>query len=159
MEKMKSGRKRADSVNNTFYTDNYSHVCESLLSIFLIKNQNESALHSLKKHGHKLPGVLMQLSSGIAGAGLAVLFSVVSNLTAGRLPLSATTILNIGCGVGLVWLSLSVNMLRDTIVNIKKNMIRQKLKDDEMATRVEKSVDEVFLRAAAVMVFVVFRFS
>ncbi|KMZ57059.1 hypothetical protein ZOSMA_89G00090 [Zostera marina] len=162
-EKTKSGRKRKDNIDNTFYTDNCSHVCESLLSVFLIKNQNESALHSLKKYGHKFPGVLMQLSSAIAGTGLAVLFSVVWNhtgLTAGRMSLSAAnTILNTGFGVGLVWLSLSINKLRDTIINIRKNMTRQKLKDDEMTTRVEKSVNEVFLRAAAVMVLVAFRFA
>lgn len=162
-EKTKSGRKRKDNIDNTFYTDNCSHICESLLSVFLIKNQNESALHSLKKYGHKFPGVLMQLSSAIAGTGLAVLFSVVWNhtgLTAGRMSLSAAnTILNTGFGVGLVWLSLSINKLRDTIINIRKNMTRQKLKDDEMTTRVEKSVNEVFLRAAAVMVLVAFRFA
>lgn len=105
----------------------------------------------------------MQLSSAIAGTGLAVLFSVVWNhtgLTAGRMSLSAAnTILNTGFGVGLVWLSLSINKLRDTIINIRKNMTRQKLKDDEMTTRVEKSVNEVFLRAAAVMVLVAFRFA
>ncbi|KAJ7977453.1 Helicase [Quillaja saponaria] len=59
------------------YKKNYFHACESLLSLMVDKKQRrKTAILSLMKSGPELPELLTQFSVGIAGTGLAVLFSV-----------------------------------------------------------------------------------
>jgi len=52
-----------------------------------------------------------------------------------------------------------VNKLRDTVVYINKNAGKQGLKEEEMVKRVDKSVNEVYFRAAALMAVAVLKFA
>jgi len=142
------------------YKKNYFHACESLLSLMVNKRRHrKGAILSLKKSGPELPELLTQFSAGIAGTGLAVLFSVVSKLACGRVLFCASRLSSTGVGFGLVWLSWAVNKLRDTVVYINKNAGKQGLKEEEMVKRVDKSVNEVYFRAAALMAVAVLKFA
>ena len=139
------------------YKKNYLHACESLLSLMVDKRQHrKTAILSLKKSGPELPELLTQFSAGIAGTGLAVLLSVICKLACGRVPFCASKLFNTGFGFGLVWLSWSVNKLRDTI-SISKNAGKLGSKDEEMFQKVDKSVKEVYFRAAALLAMAVLR--
>ncbi|KAJ1404814.1 hypothetical protein SESBI_26392 [Sesbania bispinosa] len=140
------------------YKKNYLHACESLLSLMVDKRKHrKTAILSLKKSGPELPELLTQCSAGIAGTGLAVLLSVICKLACGTVPFCASKLLNTGFGFGLVWLSWAVNKLRDTIVNTSKNAGKIGLKDEEMIQKVDKSLREVYFRAAALLAVAVLR--
>lgn len=140
------------------YKTNYFHACESFLSFMFNKQRHgRRAIHSLKNSGRELPELLTQFSAGIAGTGLAVLFSVVFKVACGRAPFCSTKLLNTGFGLGLVWLSCAVNKLRDTIVYISKKSGKVGLKEDEMMRRVDKSINDIFCRAAALMTVAILR--
>ncbi|XP_043709150.1 uncharacterized protein LOC122658294 isoform X2 [Telopea speciosissima] len=141
------------------YRKNYFHACESLLTLILEKGQGKTAIKSLKKSGPELPQLLNQFSAGIAGTGLAVIFSVACKVAGGRVPFCASKLLHTGVGFGLVWLSGAVNRLRDTIIYISKNSSKLGSKEDEMMRRVDRSVKEIFFRAATIMVVTVLRFA
>ncbi|XVE77744.1 hypothetical protein DITRI_Ditri13aG0087100 [Diplodiscus trichospermus] len=117
------------------------------------------AILSLKKSGHELPELLTQFSAGIAGTGLAVLFSVIYKVVCGRVPFCASKLFSTGLGFGLVWLSWAVNGLRDTVVHISKKTSKLGLKEEEMIKRVEKSVNKIYFRAATLMAVEVLRFA
>lgn len=118
----------------------------------------KSAIPVLKKSGPELPNLLTQFSASIAGTGIAVLFSVVCKLASGRVPFCSSKLLNTGLGLGLVWLSWSVNRLRDTVVMISRNSNKKKgLKDDEMMKKLDRSVKEIYFRAATLMAVMVLR--
>ncbi|XP_062143502.1 uncharacterized protein LOC133851189 [Alnus glutinosa] len=156
--KKKNSRKAGGE--RDMYKKNYFHACESLLSLMVNKRgHRKGAILSLKKSGPELPELLTQFSAGIAGTGLAVLFSVVSKLACGRVPFCASRLSSTGVGFGLVWLSWAVNKLRDTVVYINKNAGKQGLKEEEMVKRVDKSVNEVYFRAAALMAVAVLKFA
>lgn len=122
------------------------------------KRQNKkTAILSLKKSGPELPELLNQFSAGIAGTGLAVLFSVICKVACMKVPFCGYKVLNTGLAFGLVWLSWAVNRLRDTIVYISKNASKTGLKDEEMMKRVDKSVKDIYLRAATLMAVAVLR--
>lgn len=122
------------------------------------KRQNKkTAILSLKKSGPELPELLNQFSAGIAGTGLAVLFSVICKVACTKVPFCAYKVLNTGLAFGLVWLSWAVNRLRDTIVYISKNASKTGLKDEEMMKRVDKSVKDIYFRAATLMAVAVLR--
>lgn len=158
MPKQKNGKKVGR--DRDLYTRNYFHACESLLSLMIDrKKHGKSAIHSLQKSGPELPQLLTQFSASIAGTGLAVLFSVVCKVACGRVPFCASKLLNTGVGFGLVWLSWAVNMLRDTVVHISKNPRKLDLKEDEILTRVEMSMNEIYSRAATLMAVAVLRFA
>lgn len=140
------------------YKRNYFHACESLLSLMINKRQHRrTAILSLKKSGPELPELLTQFSAGIAGTGLAVLFSVICKVAAGRVPLCGYKVLNTGLAFGLVWLSWGVNKLRDTIVYISKNASKMGVKEEEMIKSVNKSVNDIYFRAATLMAVAVLR--
>ncbi|KAJ4727531.1 ATP-dependent RNA helicase [Melia azedarach] len=140
------------------YQRNYFHACESLLSLMINKRQHgRTAILSLKKSGPELPELLTQFSAGIAGTGLAVLFSVICKVAAGRVPFCGYKVLNTGLAFGLVWLSWGVNKLRDTIVYISKNASKMGVKEEEMIKRVNKSVNDIYFRAATLMAVAVLR--
>lgn len=142
------------------YQKNYFHACESLLSIMIDKRRHgKTAVLSLKKSGPELPQLLTQFSAGIAGTGLAVLFSVVTKVASGRVPFCASKVLNTGFGFGLVWLSWAVNRLSDTIVHISKNSGKLGLNEEEVMKIVDTSVKEIFFRVAALMVVAMLRFA
>ncbi|PRQ26184.1 hypothetical protein RchiOBHm_Chr6g0291821 [Rosa chinensis] len=158
MPKEKNGKKLGR--DRDLYTRNYFHACESLLSLMIDRKKNgKSAIHSLQKSGTELPQLLTQFSASIAGTGLAVLFSVVCKVACARVPFCSYKLLNTGVGFGLVWLSWSVNKLRDTIVPISKNPRKSDLKEEEILMRVETSVNEIYFRAAALMAVAVLRFA
>ena len=122
------------------------------------KRQNKkTAILSLKKSGPELPELLNQFSSGIAGTGLAVLFSVICKVACTKVPFCGYKVLNTGLAFGLVWLSWAVNRLRDTIVYISKNASKTGLKEEEMMKRVDESVKDIYFRAATLMVVAVLR--
>lgn len=140
------------------YRRSYFHACESLLSLMMNKRQNgKTAILSLKKSGPELPELLTQFSAGIAGTGLAVLFSVICKVACGRVPFCASKVLNTGLAFGLVWLSWAVNRLRDTVMFISKNASKMELKEEEMVRRVEKSVNEIYFRAATLIAVIALR--
>ncbi|GMP91121.1 hypothetical protein CsSME_00041949 [Camellia sinensis var. sinensis] len=140
------------------YKKNYFHACECLLSIMMDKKRNgKTAMLSLKKSGPELPQLLMQFSASIAGTGIAVLFSVICKLAYSRVPFCASRLFSTGFGFGLVWLSSAVNRLRDTVVYINKNSGKLNLKEEEMMRKLDRSVKEVFFRAATVMAVAVLR--
>ncbi|KAL5701660.1 hypothetical protein ACHQM5_026975 [Ranunculus cassubicifolius] len=135
------------------------HAFETLLSLVLDKNRGKSAILSVKKSGPELSQLLTKFSAGIAGTGLAVLFSVVCKVSSGRTPIYASTVLNTGFGSALVWLSWAVNKLRDTVVCISRNSSKPSVNEKEMMRKVDKNVNEIFLRAVTVMAVVVLRFA
>ncbi|KAK6260131.1 hypothetical protein QQP08_001623 [Theobroma cacao] len=156
--KKKASRKLARE--RDLYKKNYFHACESLLSLMVDKRRHgRTAILSLKKSGPELPELLTQFSAGIAGTGLAVLFSVICKVACGRVPFSSSKLFSTGIGFGLVWLSWAVNRLRKTVVQISKNASKLGLKDEEMIKRVEESVKEIYFRAATVMAVAVLRFA
>ncbi|KAG2693591.1 hypothetical protein I3760_08G103800 [Carya illinoinensis] len=139
---------------------NYFHACETLLSLMVNKRYNgKTALLSLKKSSPELPELLMQFSAGIAGTGLAVLFSVVSKLACGKVLFCASKLLSTGFGFGLVWLSCTVNKLRDTIVFISKNAGKLGLKEEQMMRRVDECMKEIYFETAALMVVAMLKFA
>ncbi|XP_041022605.1 uncharacterized protein LOC121263646 [Juglans microcarpa x Juglans regia] len=139
---------------------NYFHACETLLSLMVNKRYNgKTAVLSLKKSGPELPELLTQFSAGIAGTGLAVLFSVVGKLSCGRVPFCSSKLLSTGFGFGLVWLSWSVNKLRDTIVYISKNAGKLGVKEEQMMRRVDKCMKEIYFGTATLMVVAMLKFA
>lgn len=142
------------------YKKNYFHACECLLSLIVDKRRHgRTAILSLKKSGPELPQLLSQFSAGIAGTGLAVLLSVIWKVACWRVPFCTPKLFSAGIGFGLVWLSWAVNRLRDTVVHISKNTSKSGLKEEEMIERVEKSVNQIYFRAATLMAIAVLRFA
>lgn len=140
------------------YSKNYSYSCESLLSIIVDKKRHgKTAILELKKSGPELSHLLTQFSASIAGAGLALLFSVVCKVATGRVPFCASKLLNTGLGFGLVWLSWSVNKLRNMIIQISKNSDKRASKEVEMLKNLDSSVKEIFFRAATLTAMMVLR--
>ncbi|KAF9606591.1 hypothetical protein IFM89_026853 [Coptis chinensis] len=135
------------------------HAFECLLSLILDKRCGKEALLSVKQSGSELPPLLTQFSAGIAGTGLAVIFSVVLNVSSRKAPFCAPTMLNTGFGFGLVWLSWGVNKLRDTIAHISKSSSKPGFNEKDMMRNVDRSVNDIFLRAATIMAIAVLRFA
>ncbi|KAI3977745.1 hypothetical protein MKX01_014321 [Papaver californicum] len=130
-------------------------ACESLLSLILGKRQGKTAILSLKKSAPELPQLLTQFSASIAGTGLVVLLSVVFKVLPGRVPFCTSKMLNTGFGFGLVWLSWAVNQLRESVISVSKNP--NKLQDEKMMKKVDRSVNQIFFRAATVMAVAVLK--
>ncbi|CAJ1906231.1 unnamed protein product [Sphenostylis stenocarpa] len=137
---------------------NYSHACETLLSLMVDKKQRgKTAILSLKKSGPELPELLTQFSAGIAGTGIAVLLSVMCNIACGRATFCGSSLFNTGFGLGLVWLSGAVNKLRATILSISKNAGKLGLKEEKMMQKLDKSIRDIYYTAAALLAVVVLR--
>lgn len=136
---------------------NNLHACESLLSLIIGKRQGKTAIISLKQSGPELPELLTQLTASIAGTGLAVLFSVLYKVAGGGVPFCASKMLNTGLGFGLVWLSWAVNKLRESIICFSKKQNKLGLKEEEMMRKVDRSVNEVFFRAATITAIAVLK--
>lgn len=154
--KKKNGRKA--NTERDLYKRNYFHACENLLSLMINKKQNRrTAILSLKKSGPEVPQLLTQFSASIAGTGLAILFSVICKVGCGKAPFCAYKLLNTGFGFGLVWLSWAVNRLRETVVLISKTSGKAGLKEEEMLKKVNRSINEIFFRAATLMAVAVLR--
>ncbi|XP_011033678.1 PREDICTED: uncharacterized protein LOC105132086 isoform X2 [Populus euphratica] len=147
----KGGRER------DLYKRNYFHACESLLSLMMDKRRGKSAVLLLKKSGPELPELLNQFSVGIAGAGLAILFSITCRLACGRASFCASKLFSTSVGLGLVWLSWAVSKLKDTVVYISKHASKLGLKDEEIMGIVNKSFRDIYFRAVTVMAVAVLR--
>ncbi|KAI3903699.1 hypothetical protein MKW98_032353 [Papaver atlanticum] len=133
-------------------------ACESLLSLILGKRQGKTAIQSLKNSSPELPQLLTQFSASIAGTGLVVLLYVVFKVFLGRLPFCTSKMLNTGFGFGLVWLSWAVNQLRESVISISKNPNNKLgLQGENLMKKVDRSVNEIFFRAAMVMAVAVLK--
>ncbi|KAE8693767.1 DNA-directed RNA polymerase III subunit RPC8-like [Hibiscus syriacus] len=162
--KLKPSRKKKTSKKLTrernLYTANYFHACETLLSLMVNKRRDrKTAILSLKKSGPELPRLLAQFSVGIAGTGLAVLFSLLCEVAYTRAPFCTSKLFSTSLGFGLVWLSWAINRLRDTIVQMSKNASKSSLKEKELLKRVEKSVNDIYFRAGTLMAIAMLRFA
>ncbi|KAG9457436.1 hypothetical protein H6P81_001944 [Aristolochia fimbriata] len=141
------------------YTKNYFHACESLLSLLIDKKRcRRTTMLSLKKSGPELAKIVTQLSTGIAGTGLAVIFSVACKIAGTGVPFSATKLLSTGFGFGLVWLSWAVNELGDAIFCITKGPGKVGPTEDEKMRGIERILNEITFRASTLMVMAVLRF-
>ncbi|KAJ6329235.1 hypothetical protein OIU77_010833 [Salix suchowensis] len=131
--KIKPSRKKKNNRKvgreRDLYKRNYFHTCESLLSLMMDKRRGKAAVMLLKKSGPELPELLNQFSVGIAGTGIALLFSVICRVACGR----------------------------DTVVYIGKHASKLDLKDDEIMAIVNKSFSDIYFRAVTVMAVAVLR--
>ncbi|MCI00143.1 hypothetical protein A2U01_0021160, partial [Trifolium medium] len=101
---------------------NYSHACESLLSLMVNKKKcRKTIIPSLKKSGPELPELLTQISAGIAGTGLAVLLSVI------------------------------LSKLRATIVSISRHAAKLGWKEEEMIQKLDKRIRDIYFGSAALL--------
>lgn len=142
------------------HASSYSHACEILLSLIMNKGQNEKTmLLSLKKSGPELPELLTRFSVLIAGTGLSVILTVVAKIACGTLPISSSKVLSTSMGFGLLWLSMGVNKLRDTIINISRSSGKLKFVDEPPMSKVDESINAIFFRAAILMVLMLLKLS
>ncbi|XP_006654982.2 uncharacterized protein LOC102710786 isoform X2 [Oryza brachyantha] len=156
----KKKQKNKNIKERDLYQKNYFHASEAVLSILLDKEMSSSTINSLKKAGPEISELLTQCSIGIAGTGLAVLLSVVCKMAIGmKSPIAATRLVNTGVGLGLFWLSWAVNGLRDTITGIFRSPSDMNLKDEEVAVRIQKSMNDIFFRAVTILAITAFKFA
>ncbi|KAK4769497.1 hypothetical protein SAY86_027647 [Trapa natans] len=155
----KKSRRKARKERD-MYKRNSFHACESLLSLLMDKKtKGKSTILSLKKAGPELPELLNHFSAGIAGAGIAVLFSVICKLACARVSFCSSRLLSTGLGFGLVWLSWAVNKLGSTVMNITRGAGKLgELKEKEMLERINKSANEIYFSATTLMAVAVLRF-
>ncbi|XP_075490926.1 uncharacterized protein LOC142529306 isoform X2 [Primulina tabacum] len=135
------------------------HMCEILLSILVNKEQwqTKNTIHLLKKFSPPLPEMLTQCSATIAGAGIAVILSVLCRVACNRVPFCASKVLSTGLGLGLISLSWAVQKLRDTVNSIGKISGKMSEKEDEMMNCLGRNMKDMYYRGAALMVVVVLR--
>ncbi|KAG8067136.1 hypothetical protein GUJ93_ZPchr0005g14318 [Zizania palustris] len=139
---------------------NYFHASEAFLSILLDKDRSSSTILSLKKTGPEISELLTQCSIGIAGTGLAVLLSVVCKMAIGmKSPIAATRLVNTGVGLGLFWLSWAVNGLRDTITSIFRGPSDMNLDEEEVAVRIQKSMNDILFRGVTILAITALKFA
>ncbi|PWZ43671.1 hypothetical protein Zm00014a_020135 [Zea mays] len=142
------------------YQRNYIHASEVILSILLDKDRSSSTILSLKKAGPEITELLTQCSIGIAGTGLAILLSVMCKMSNGmRTPFASARLLSTSVGFGLFWLSWAVNGLRDTIASIFRSRSGMNIEDDEVAVKIEKSVNEILFRALTLLAITALKFA
>lgn len=142
------------------YQKNYIHASEAFLSILLDKDRNSATILSLKKAGPEITELLTQCSIGIAGTGLAILLSVMCKMdTSMRTPFASARLLSTGVGFGLFWLSWAVNGLRDTIANIFRSPSNMNIEEDEVAGKIQKSMNEILFRALTLLAITALKFA
>nr|TKW24567.1 hypothetical protein SEVIR_3G058600v2 [Setaria viridis] len=139
---------------------NYIHASEAFLSILLDKDKSSSTILSLKKAGPEINELLTQCSVGIAGTGLAILLSVMCKMATGmRTPFASARLLSTSVGFGLFWLSWAVNGLRDTIASIFRSPSNINMEEDEVAVRIQKSMNEILFRAITLLAITALKFA
>ncbi|XP_010457341.1 PREDICTED: uncharacterized protein LOC104738828 isoform X2 [Camelina sativa] len=137
------------------YKRNHLHACESLISLMIgDEKHRQTTMLSLKKSRGELLELLTQFSIGIAGTGIAVLFSLVCNVASRRVPFCANKVFESALSLSLVLLSWSVSRLRVAIVDVNKKAI----KEEEITNKVERRIKEVYFRTATVIAMVALRF-
>lgn len=164
--RLKSPRKhntKRKAKERDLYKRNHLHAYESLLSLMIGNDHRHkhTTVLSLQKSCGELSELLTQFSITAAGTGIAVLFSVVCSLASRRVPFCANKFFDTGLGLSLVILSWAVNRLREVIVHVnrKANKPCSSLKDDEIINSVERSMKEVYYRAATVIAVFALRFA
>lgn len=137
----------------------YLHMCEILLSILVNKEQQptKNTIHSLKKSSPQLPEMLTQCSATIAGAGIAVVLSVLCRVACNRIPFCASKVLSTGLGLGLISLSWAVHKLRETVVSISKISGKMDDKEEEILNCLQRNMKNICSRGAALMAVAVLR--
>ncbi|KAL8092845.1 uncharacterized protein LOC141689145 isoform X2 [Apium graveolens] len=154
LPKKKSNQKAAQK--RDLQRKSYFHAVETLLSIIFDNRRHaKTAILKLKRLSPELTLLLTQFSATIAGTGIALIFSVLYKATSGKVPFCTSRLLNTGLGLGLVWLSWAVNRMRDTISHISRNS--RKLAEEDMLRNLDRSVKQVYYRAATLMVLIVIR--
>ncbi|KAG6521131.1 uncharacterized protein LOC122051925 [Zingiber officinale] len=151
-------KKKKRSTERDLYQRNSFHAFESLLSV-LLNGSCSTSLVSLKKSGPEISQVLTKISAAIAGAGLAIIFSVAYKVACGRVALCATRVLSTGCGLSLFWLSRAINGLRDTLVYLSKSSGKSNLKEEEVASMVKRSMNEILFRTMALVAVTALKFA
>lgn len=122
----------------------------------------QTTILSLQRSCGELSELLTQFSIGVAGTGIAVLFSVVCSLASRRVPFCANKFFDTGLGFSLVILSWAVNRLREVIVHVNRKAANKpcsSLKNEEIINSVERSFKEVYFRAATVIAVFALRFA
>lgn len=121
----------------------------------------QTTILSLQRSCGELSELLTQFSISVAGTGIAVLFSVACSLASSQVPFCANKFFDTGLGFSLIILSWAVNRLREVIVNVNKkaNKPCSSLKGEEIINNVEKSIKEVYFRAATVIAVFALRFA
>ncbi|XP_062179611.1 uncharacterized protein LOC133884274 isoform X1 [Phragmites australis] len=162
--KSKSSSKKKQRGKNIkerdLYQNNYVHASEAFLSILLEKDKSTSTILSLKKAGPEITELLTQCSIGIAGTGLAILLSVVCKMAIGmRTPFAPAPLLSTSVGFGLFWLSWAVNGMRDTITSIFRSPSNMNFEEDEVAVRIQKSMNEILFRAVTLLAITALKFA
>ncbi|KAF8053292.1 hypothetical protein N665_1436s0008 [Sinapis alba] len=145
------------------YKRNHLHAYESLLSLMIGNDHQDkqTTVLTLQRSCGELSELLTQFSITAAGTGMAVLFSVVCSIASRRVPFCANKFFDTGLGFSLVILSWAVNRLREVIVHVnrKANKPSSSLKGDEIMNNVERSIKEVYFRAATVLAVFALRFA
>uniref|UniRef100_A0A1J3K4B0 Uncharacterized protein n=1 Tax=Noccaea caerulescens TaxID=107243 RepID=A0A1J3K4B0_NOCCA len=143
------------------YKRNHLHAYESLLSLLIGNDTQHATILSLQRSCRDLSELLTQFSITAAGTGMAVLFSVVCSVASRSVPFCANKFFDTGLGFSLVILSWAVIRLREVIVNVnrKANKPCSSLKHGEIMNSVERSIKEVYFRAATVIAVVALRFA
>ncbi|KAG2331307.1 hypothetical protein Bca52824_002487 [Brassica carinata] len=145
------------------YKRNHLHAYESLLSLMIGNDQHhkQTTILTLQRSCGELSELLTQFSITAAGTGMAVLFSVVCSLASRRVPFCANKFFDTGLGFSLVILSWAVNRLREVIIHVnrRENKPCSSLKGDEIINNVERSIKEVYFRAATVLAVFALRFA
>lgn len=145
------------------YKRNHLHAYESLLSLMIGNDQQhkQTTILTLQRSCGELSELLTQFSITAAGTGMAVLFSVVCSIASSRVPFCANKFFDTGLGFSLVILSWAVNRLREVIVHVNRraNKPCSSLKGDEIINNVERSIKEVYFRAATVLAVFALRFA
>ncbi|CAL4903003.1 unnamed protein product [Urochloa decumbens] len=162
--KSKSSSKKKQRGKNIkereLYQRNYIHASEAFLSILLDKDKSNSTILSLKKAGPEITELLTQCSIGIAGTGLAILLSVMCKMATGmRTPFASARLLSTSVGFGFFWLSWAVNGLRDTIASIFRSPNNMNIEEDEVAVRIQKSMNEIVFRTMTLLAITALKFA
>lgn len=147
-------KKLNKNLNSERFSKNYFYACDCLINMYLDKNGNRMTILSLKDSGPMLTQLLSQFSAGIAGMGLAVLFTVAYKALNGRIALlTSAKLFSVTFGFGLFWLSRAVSRLRDTIYSLSRRSARGKEPHEEtsLVKKVKISMDEILIRFAALM--------
>ncbi|CAA7047102.1 unnamed protein product [Microthlaspi erraticum] len=145
------------------YRRNHLHAYESLLSLMIGSDPQDkhTTVLSLQRSCGEISELLTQFSITAAGTGMAVLFSVVCGLASRSVPFCANKFFDTGLGFSLVILSWAVIRLREVIVSVNRKANKQcsSLKDGEIMNSVERSIKEVYFRAATVIAVFALRFA
>ncbi|XP_020254488.1 uncharacterized protein LOC109831553 isoform X2 [Asparagus officinalis] len=136
------------------FTKNYFYACDCLFNIYLDNSASRTSFLSLKDSGPELAQLLYRFSAGIAGTGLAVLFTVSYKAMNGNMaPLTSSKLFSVGFGLALLWLSSAVTRLREIIYDISRRSARGKKPNEEMVLveNIRTSLNEIFFRFMVVI--------